>query len=309
MDISLPMLLESNKRAREEDLAFCEEISDQEPVGVKKLCTGFEIEETNISSIFETGAEGHGSYDQGELDEAQERLVFGVMRSLEEELGIPKILSFSVLSSVDEKSTSLLDSRDCSAIEDAHCSNVKSEDVNSSRRPGDKSYSSQGSFPSVGARGTDLLEQPFQVTEGRFPQSIGTVIEEHSSCSMHDKSPQNKKNMDIGYLLEASDDELGILPSPSSESPSSKVDLVSNSFQGAHETFTESSYDPGSCEYEWDWLSGGHFEFELECVPASQEWIESAVSNLKAGLNPSMREPSALDGAAAVCKESACASY
>ncbi|KAJ7519869.1 hypothetical protein O6H91_20G059100 [Diphasiastrum complanatum] len=57
-----------------------------EPAVFKRFsAAGLEIEHTNISSILDTVAEGDEADDKSKLDDARERLVFGVMRSLESE--------------------------------------------------------------------------------------------------------------------------------------------------------------------------------------------------------------------------------
>ncbi|KAJ7555046.1 hypothetical protein O6H91_05G019900 [Diphasiastrum complanatum] len=229
------------------------------------------------------------------------------MRSLEEELGV----------STDHTSTVLVDSESCSTAEDPCCLNL-CPDITSSR-PCDASYFGEGPLSSNGVASdldlSDLLEKSFQLTcqqFPQFPQRTGTLHAEHPPYSVNDKSQQYKKSVDIGYLLEASDDELGISPSPGSESPGSEAGLASCSLQEADYTSQESTYDPRdhqSWQSESDWFSGGHFDLDFESDPSSQEWIKSAVSSLKAGLDPSIWGHSPLDAAASACLEPACASH
>ncbi|KAJ7514271.1 hypothetical protein O6H91_23G036200 [Diphasiastrum complanatum] len=268
-----------------------DELGEQAPA-VKKIC-GLQVQNLSVSSILEDASEANESFDQNELDEAQEKLLYGVMRSLEEELGASDLTSTSAPDAEGQAVNSLsfptVLEESCLAEE----------------------YSLQGEVePSTSSDGevenfelTFLLDAIDDFNKSSILTKLGTLVSEEtdgvgtgedSTAELQSENwSDNCKRINIGYLLEASDDELGIIPSPGSESVSSESELFSGSLQGTDTT--GSNNDSVNVEpwfTGWDCSSEAFLELAHDGEFTNQEWLKRAMSSLEMVVDESEETPS-----------------
>ncbi|KAJ7299075.1 hypothetical protein O6H91_18G058600 [Diphasiastrum complanatum] len=255
-----------SKRRREPDM-IVDELSHSASLSCKRHC-GEMLAPGDLVNILEIDDLQNGNSNDDYLDTAtQEELVCGVMRSLEEEIGAS-----------DCSASSKYSLEECmpSALEESWCC-LPSEDC---------SLVGESSFVCISS-----------------PKSLNEVDE--ARCS--DYGPVNTGFLDaqcsdygcvdIDFLLQASDDQLGL-----SQSPCHAVEDYDESGSVLGSTCPEESVavDLESWQSENVWSLENALEFPCVDECADQDWLKRAVATLEILMVPSSTQSSVQESSLAV---------